>query len=63
MCEAANMRTPNTCCLISQSGQLPGSHAAQGPRGGRVRSPPVQTVGAPHVTRPPPLHNQHTEQT
>lgn len=57
------MCTPNSCCLISQSGQLPGSHTAQGPRSGRVRSPPVQTVGAHHLTRPPPLHNQHAEQT
>lgn len=57
------MWAPNTCCLISQSSQLPGSHAAQGPRSGRVWSPPVQAVGAHRVTQPPPLHHRHTQQT
>lgn len=51
----------NTCCLISQSGQLPGPYAAQGPGSGCVWSSPVQTVGPDHIAKPPPLHDRHGE--
>lgn len=62
-CEAGNTRALNTkYCLVSQSGQLPGSYAAQGPCSGRVWSASVQTVGPDRVSKPPPLHNRHGEQ-
>lgn len=60
-CEAGNMWALNTCCLISQSGQLPGPYAAQGPGSGCVWSALVQTMGPDHITKPPPLHNRHRE--
>lgn len=60
-CEAANTWALNTCFLISQSGQLPGSHTAQGPGSGCVWSPLVQTMGPDHIAKPPPLHNRRRE--
>lgn len=53
----------NTCCLISQSGQLPGSYTTQGPGGGCVWSALVQTMGPGLNAKPPPLHNRLPEQT
>lgn len=60
-CEAGNMWALNTYRLISQSGQLPGPYAAQGPCSGCVWSALVQTMGPDHIPEPPPLHNKHRE--
>lgn len=61
--EAAHICALNTCSLISQSGQLPGSHTAQGPGSGCVWSAPVQTVGPDHLTAASPFHSRLREQT